>query len=1188
MAAATSAVAAGLVIAFIILLLTTKASIPGVIWVIAAAAAASIMVSAPLTFGLLMSYSERTEEYERSLIEAHETLHAFMMSTPIPLISLGADGRVKTWNTAAKDALGWREEEVIGNDLDMWATAGGRLQQVMEMVKEGVPVASEGIQLKTKGGERKDFGLTVAPIRNSKAQVTGLAAALIDFGNIRRTEEALRESQRVLSTLMSNLPGMAYRRRNDEDWTMEFASEGCLPLTGFPASALMEGAQKTYAEMILPEDLPRLKDEVRSAVAEGRPYTMEYGITTAGGALKYVWEQGRCVDRKEGSEAKLEGLILDITERRKVDMALRAEEERYRQLVESVNSIIMQFDTEGRILSANSFAERFFGFSRDELVGMKASETIIPRIDSNGIDTSTLMSDIIRDPLRYANSINENVKKDGSRVWVHWANRLIRDPSGEPSFLLAVGTDITELTQAQHALEESEHRYRQLVEFSPDAILVYIEGKIVFANAAGDALMRGSGSESILGRDWSDFLDPVDAAIFRGMFKGDRESTDKVSSLEASFHRLDGSVADVEVAGIPVSYRGNPAVLIVARDVTQRKLAEKESRAFEERLSALHFYDTELISAKNLMDVYEITMDAVQRIFGFDRAFFARVRGEYLERVAGRGSAGTMISRLPLDGSKGGIIVRAARTKEPVLVPDSSKDEGYVAGIPGVNSELAVPVEFDGRTLGVIDVESLELDAFDLNDVKLIQILASHMATAIGNLEQHSEIEKTSTQLAFLLRSSAEILRAGDVHERLQKIAGAISELGWRRVVISARDENLNVPTPEDLVTAGLTEEERDFIWKTASSGDAWRDRFGPEFDRFKMGSFYYLPWSDPFVKERMANIGVSSKLTPDQMVDWGPQDLLYTPLSLPDGRVVGILSVDDPIDGKKPTKASLAPLGLFIGMAALALESARLFRALESARNEIREHAGQLERKVEERSRELEEAHEKLLQAQRLATIGEVAAQVGHDLRNPLTAINTNLYYLNNVMTRKQRDRVDVTLESIQNAVSHANRIVEDLLEYSQTTGFRKTNLMVKPIVLSSLGSIFIPNNISVTMTLQDAEVYGDRARLMRVFQNLMSNAVDAMPDGGSLRLSSILKPTEITVSITDTGVGVSEKDLPMLFTPFFTTKSKGLGLGLAICKRLVEAHGGRIEVKSRVGEGTSFSVTLPRGQVEEQPGEV
>jgi len=322
--------------------------------------------------------------------------------------------------------------------------------------------------------------------------------------------------------------------------------------------------------------------------------------------------------------------------------------------------------------------------------------------------------------------------------------------------------------------------------------------------------------------------------------------------------------------------------------------------------------------------------------------------------------------------------------------------------------------------------------------------------------------------------------------------------------------------------------------------------------------------------------------------VDWGPQDLLYTPLSLPDGRVVGILSVDDPIDGKKPTKASLAPLGLFIGMAALALESARLFRALESARNEIREHAGQLERKVEERSRELEEAHEKLLQAQRLATIGEVAAQVGHDLRNPLTAINTNLYYLNNVMTRKQRDRVDVTLESIQNAVSHANRIVEDLLEYSQTTGFRKTNLMVKPIVLSSLGSIFIPNNISVTMTLQDAEVYGDRARLMRVFQNLMSNAVDAMPDGGSLRLSSILKPTEITVSITDTGVGVSEKDLPMLFTPFFTTKSKGLGLGLAICKRLVEAHGGRIEVKSRVGEGTSFSVTLPRGQVEEQPGEV
>ncbi len=808
---------------------------------------------------------------------------------------------------------------------------------------------------------------------------------------------------------------------------------------------------------------------------------------------------------------------------------------------------------------------------------MKASETIVPAVDSHGGDTSNLVEEIISDPVRFANNVNENVTKDGRRVWVHWTNRLISDPFGEPVCILAVGTDITELTRAQLALEESEHRYRQLVDFSPDAILVVSEGKFVFVNAAAVTLMGGAEAAAIEGRSWSEFLEPVDIAAVRGTVQADLESRQKVASFEVSFHRYDGTTADAEAAAIPVTYRGATALLVVARDVTQRKLVEKERHAFEERLSALHFYDTELSSARNLMDVYEITMDAVQRILGFEHSFFAKVRGEYLERVVGRGRAGVLVSRLPMDGSQGGIIVRAARTREPVLVADSSKDEGYVAGIPGVQSELAVPVEFDGHVIGVIDVESLELDAFDLNDVKLIQILASHMATAIGNLEQRSEIEKTSSQLVFLLRSSADILRARDVHERLQKITDAIRELGWRRVVISARDENMDITSPEDLVTAGLTEEERDFLWKTTASGDSWRDRFGTEFGRFKMGSFYYLPWSDPFVRERTADIGISSRLSPEQMVDWGPEDLLYTPLTLPEGRIIGILSVDDPVDGRRPTSASLAPMELFIGLAAQSLESARLFRQLESARNEIREYAGQLEKKVDERSRELVEAQEKLLKAQRLATIGEVSAQVGHDLRNPLTAINTNLYYLHNVLPRKQKDRVDVTLNSMQNAIFHANRIVEDLLEYSRTAGLKKIKLQLKSVVESSLASVLIPKNVTVTMKLEDAEIYGDSTRLMRVFQNLTSNAVDAMPDGGSLTLTSEVGQKEVTLNIADTGAGIGEENLALLFTPFFTTKSKGLGLGLAICKRLVEAHGGRIDVKSKVGEGTTISVTLP-----------
>jgi two-component system NtrC family sensor kinase len=323
-------------------------------------------------------------------------------------------------------------------------------------------------------------------------------------------------------------------------------------------------------------------------------------------------------------------------------------------------------------------------------------------------------------------------------------------------------------------------------------------------------------------------------------------------------------------------------------------------------------------------------------------------------------------------------------------------------------------------------------------------------------------------------------------------------------------------------------------------------------------------------------------------MVDWSPQDLLYTPLTLSDGRIVGILSIDDPVDGRKPTQASLAPLELFIGLAAIALESARLFKQLEGARNEIRDYAGQLEKKVDERSRELVEAQEKLLKAQRLATIGEVSAQVGHDLRNPLTTINTNLYYLHNVLPRKQKDRVEATLNSMQNAVFYANRIVEDLLEYSREAGLKKTRIVLSSLIKSSMGSVLIPKSVEAVTDFDDnVEISGDTTRLTRVFQNLISNAVDAMPGGGKLTVTSKVNGKEVVIDVSDTGAGIGEENLALLFTPFFTTKSKGLGLGLAICRRLVEAHGGRIDVRSKLGEGTTMSVTLPLYSPEDAPQE-
>jgi PAS domain S-box-containing protein len=246
---------------------------------------------------------------------------------------------------------------------------------------------------------------------------------------------------------------------------------------------------------------------------------------------------------------------------------------------------------------------------------------------------------------------------------------------------------------------------------------------------------------------------------------------------------------------------------------------------------------------------------------------------------------------------------------------------------------------------------------------------------------------------------------------------------------------------------------------------------------------------------------------------------------------------------------------------------------------DQLKEYSSRLEDKVEERTRELDESHKKLLEAERLATIGTVAAQVGHDLRNPLTTINTSLFYLRSVMAQAPQPRVRETMDYMEAAIMHANRIIEDLLTYSRQAPIKKVRLDLGELVRTAARSVIIPGQIKVHLGLgAGIRVAGDRSRLIRVFQNLIINSVDAMPAGGKLTITSSSSDAWVKVVISDTGVGMSKAQMEKLFVPLHTTKAQGLGMGLSICKRLVEVHGGKISATSRLGRGSVFTVELPR----------
>ena len=226
----------------------------------------------------------------------------------------------------------------------------------------------------------------------------------------------------------------------------------------------------------------------------------------------------------------------------------------------------------------------------------------------------------------------------------------------------------------------------------------------------------------------------------------------------------------------------------------------------------------------------------------------------------------------------------------------------------------------------------------------------------------------------------------------------------------------------------------------------------------------------------------------------------------------------------------------------------------------------------------ERKQIEQRLFKSERLAAIGELAGMIGHDLRNPLTGMKNAVYFLKKKDFKYSDDAGKPMFDVIDNCIEHSNKIINDLVEYSREMHLDLRDCSPKSLLKESLEMFKVPSHIKlVDNTLRELAMEADIEKMKRVFINLIKNAVDAMPQQGKLEIGSSQTDRTVVITFADTGTGISEETMKNLFAPLFTTKSQGMGFGLAICKRVVEAHGGKIEVESVPGEGTKFTVTLP-----------
>jgi PAS domain S-box-containing protein len=247
----------------------------------------------------------------------------------------------------------------------------------------------------------------------------------------------------------------------------------------------------------------------------------------------------------------------------------------------------------------------------------------------------------------------------------------------------------------------------------------------------------------------------------------------------------------------------------------------------------------------------------------------------------------------------------------------------------------------------------------------------------------------------------------------------------------------------------------------------------------------------------------------------------------------------------------------------------------LQEKAAEVQQYASLMEQLAEERLKKLKDN-------ERLAAIGQTAGMVGHDIRNPLQAIVSDLYLAKQMIkdtpVTETRQQMEESLTQIEENVFYIDKIVSDLQDYTKPIKPNVQVVDITDLIYSTLVTANTPQTIETQVIVDEGlTINSDPAFLKRILTNLMINSVQAMPNGGKLTIQAHKEHDKIGISVQDTGIGIAEEIKPNLFKPLFTTKPKGQGLGLAVVKRLVEGLNGAVSFESQEGKGTKFTVELP-----------